>query len=281
MINSSVHVIMYLYYGLSALGPVAQPYLWWKKHMTAIQLVRGLARSHTSHLPGLDPPFIQLASPLTACLCVQHPVGLHHLLLFPLTLAHLRSRSSSSWSHCTSPSTTSCPAATTSTPSSSTSSGCMAPSSSCSSPISGITPTPKASGCPVCFSRMELQVPPKSRPTEKCGLARCPPKCLRTAPWAASDFSPPTPVTCDQGLRGQDRAGDRPSPHHSWYTGTMASVPHPLLPAGTKDMASLPSATPELGGQKGWTHFPLPALNLGEEHSGLAPTRVLWPFSSH
>lgn len=41
MINSSVHVVMYLYYGLSALGPVAQPYLWWKKHMTAIQLVRG------------------------------------------------------------------------------------------------------------------------------------------------------------------------------------------------------------------------------------------------
>lgn len=39
MINSSVHVVMYLYYGLSALGPVAQPYLWWKKHMTAIQLV--------------------------------------------------------------------------------------------------------------------------------------------------------------------------------------------------------------------------------------------------
>ncbi|XP_023390758.1 elongation of very long chain fatty acids protein 1 isoform X2 [Pteropus vampyrus] len=40
MINSSVHVIMYLYYGLSALGPVAQPYLWWKKHMTAIQLIQ-------------------------------------------------------------------------------------------------------------------------------------------------------------------------------------------------------------------------------------------------
>ncbi|XP_024902200.1 elongation of very long chain fatty acids protein 1 isoform X2 [Pteropus alecto] len=40
MINSSVHVIMYLYYGLSAVGPVAQPYLWWKKHMTAIQLIQ-------------------------------------------------------------------------------------------------------------------------------------------------------------------------------------------------------------------------------------------------
>ena len=47
MINSSVHVIMYLYYGLSALGLVAQPYLWWKKHMTAIQLVRGPSLTHS------------------------------------------------------------------------------------------------------------------------------------------------------------------------------------------------------------------------------------------
>lgn len=52
MINSSVHVIMYLYYGLSALGPVAQPYLWWKKHMTAIQLVRTQSLTH-SHPPDI------------------------------------------------------------------------------------------------------------------------------------------------------------------------------------------------------------------------------------
>lgn len=50
MINSSVHVIMYLYYGLSALGPVAQPYLWWKKHMTAVQLVRGLSLTYNHPL---------------------------------------------------------------------------------------------------------------------------------------------------------------------------------------------------------------------------------------
>ncbi|XP_029474845.1 elongation of very long chain fatty acids protein 1 [Rhinatrema bivittatum] len=40
MINSLVHVIMYFYYGLSAAGPRFQRYLWWKKHMTAIQLVQ-------------------------------------------------------------------------------------------------------------------------------------------------------------------------------------------------------------------------------------------------
>lgn len=39
MVNSVVHVIMYFYYGLSAAGPRFQKYLWWKKYMTAIQLV--------------------------------------------------------------------------------------------------------------------------------------------------------------------------------------------------------------------------------------------------
>lgn len=39
MVNAGVHVIMYTYYGLSAAGPRFQKYLWWKKHMTAIQLV--------------------------------------------------------------------------------------------------------------------------------------------------------------------------------------------------------------------------------------------------
>ncbi|XP_061835419.1 elongation of very long chain fatty acids protein 1a isoform X1 [Nerophis lumbriciformis] len=40
MINCGVHVIMYTYYGLSAAGPRFQKYLWWKKYMTAIQLMQ-------------------------------------------------------------------------------------------------------------------------------------------------------------------------------------------------------------------------------------------------
>lgn len=40
MVNSSVHVIMYFYYGVAAAGPRFQKFLWWKKYMTAIQLVR-------------------------------------------------------------------------------------------------------------------------------------------------------------------------------------------------------------------------------------------------
>lgn len=39
MVNSTVHIIMYFYYGLSAAGPRFQKFLWWKKYMTAIQLV--------------------------------------------------------------------------------------------------------------------------------------------------------------------------------------------------------------------------------------------------
>ncbi|KAI3368830.1 hypothetical protein L3Q82_025814 [Scortum barcoo] len=40
MVNSSVHVIMYFYYGLAAAGPRFQKFLWWKKYMTAIQLTQ-------------------------------------------------------------------------------------------------------------------------------------------------------------------------------------------------------------------------------------------------
>ncbi len=39
VVNACVHVIMYTYYGLAAAGPRFQKYLWWKKYMTAIQLV--------------------------------------------------------------------------------------------------------------------------------------------------------------------------------------------------------------------------------------------------
>ncbi|KAJ8395623.1 hypothetical protein AAFF_G00031040 [Aldrovandia affinis] len=40
LLNCIVHVIMYSYYGLSALGPAYQKYLWWKKYMTTVQLVQ-------------------------------------------------------------------------------------------------------------------------------------------------------------------------------------------------------------------------------------------------
>src|SRR6218665_2211953 len=33
-----IHVIMYSYYALAALGPNVQKYLWWKKYITQMQL---------------------------------------------------------------------------------------------------------------------------------------------------------------------------------------------------------------------------------------------------
>ncbi|XP_026328690.1 elongation of very long chain fatty acids protein 4-like [Hyposmocoma kahamanoa] len=39
-INSLVHIFMYTYYGLAALGPNVAKYLTWKKHMTKFQLIQ-------------------------------------------------------------------------------------------------------------------------------------------------------------------------------------------------------------------------------------------------
>ncbi|KAL5283771.1 hypothetical protein ACFFRR_006194 [Megaselia abdita] len=40
LINSFVHIIMYAYYLLSALGPQMQKYLWWKKYITNMQMIQ-------------------------------------------------------------------------------------------------------------------------------------------------------------------------------------------------------------------------------------------------
>lgn len=38
-LNTFVHIIMYSYYLIAALGPQYQKYLWWKKYLTTIQMV--------------------------------------------------------------------------------------------------------------------------------------------------------------------------------------------------------------------------------------------------
>lgn len=42
VINSFVHIYMYLYYMLAACGPKLQPYLWWKKYITVLQMAQFL-----------------------------------------------------------------------------------------------------------------------------------------------------------------------------------------------------------------------------------------------
>ncbi|KAG5318223.1 ELVL1 protein, partial [Pseudoatta argentina] len=39
-LNTFVHIIMYSYYLLAALGPHIQPYLWWKKYLTTLQMIQ-------------------------------------------------------------------------------------------------------------------------------------------------------------------------------------------------------------------------------------------------
>ena len=38
LINAPIHTIMYAYYGLAAIGPHMQKYLWWKRYITQIQI---------------------------------------------------------------------------------------------------------------------------------------------------------------------------------------------------------------------------------------------------
>jgi len=39
-LNMGVHVFMYFYYFMSSFGPSVQPYLWWKRYLTTMQLVQ-------------------------------------------------------------------------------------------------------------------------------------------------------------------------------------------------------------------------------------------------
>ncbi|XP_074109982.1 very long chain fatty acid elongase AAEL008004-like [Cotesia typhae] len=40
LLNTFVHIVMYGYYLLATLGPRIQPYLWWKKYLTALQITQ-------------------------------------------------------------------------------------------------------------------------------------------------------------------------------------------------------------------------------------------------
>lgn len=44
LLNTFVHIVMYSYYLFAAMGPQFQKYLWWKKYLTSLQMVRCHAR---------------------------------------------------------------------------------------------------------------------------------------------------------------------------------------------------------------------------------------------
>jgi len=39
-LNMGVHVVMYFYYLMSAMGPQVQKYLWWKRYLTSLQMIQ-------------------------------------------------------------------------------------------------------------------------------------------------------------------------------------------------------------------------------------------------
>ena len=48
-LNTMVHIIMYTYYLLAAMGPKYQKYIWWKKHLTLIQMIQfGIVLIHSA-----------------------------------------------------------------------------------------------------------------------------------------------------------------------------------------------------------------------------------------
>uniref|UniRef100_A0A336MNH3 Elongation of very long chain fatty acids protein n=1 Tax=Culicoides sonorensis TaxID=179676 RepID=A0A336MNH3_CULSO len=42
-LNTFVHIVMYTYYMLAAMGPKVQKYLWWKKYLTIFQMIQFIA----------------------------------------------------------------------------------------------------------------------------------------------------------------------------------------------------------------------------------------------
>ncbi|KAI4462094.1 fatty acid acyl transferase-related [Holotrichia oblita] len=43
LLNSFVHIVMYFYYMIAAMGPEYQRYIWWKKYLTTFQMVQFVA----------------------------------------------------------------------------------------------------------------------------------------------------------------------------------------------------------------------------------------------
>ncbi|KAL1464665.1 hypothetical protein WDU94_004292 [Cyamophila willieti] len=43
LLNTFVHIIMYFYYMVAAMGPQYQKYIWWKKYLTTFQMVQFVA----------------------------------------------------------------------------------------------------------------------------------------------------------------------------------------------------------------------------------------------
>lgn len=46
LLNTFVHIIMYFYYMVAAMGPQYQKYIWWKKYLTTLQIVSFIKKNN-------------------------------------------------------------------------------------------------------------------------------------------------------------------------------------------------------------------------------------------
>ncbi|GIY34616.1 elongation of very long chain fatty acids protein 7 [Caerostris darwini] len=71
-LNSVIHIIMYTYYGLAAMGPEMQKYLWWKEHLTKIQMWQFV----------IIIVFVIVIIPLSGCQTTQHGIYIEIFFAF-------------------------------------------------------------------------------------------------------------------------------------------------------------------------------------------------------
>jgi len=75
-LNCFVHVVMYSYYFLAALGPWIQPYLWWKRYITKLQMMQFIIFI----VHALQPLFIECSYPKVYCWIILGHGCLYFLL---------------------------------------------------------------------------------------------------------------------------------------------------------------------------------------------------------
>ncbi|KAF8782364.1 Elongation of very long chain fatty acids like protein [Argiope bruennichi] len=63
-LNSFIHIIMYTYYGLAAMGPEVRKYLWWKEYLTQLQMLQFV----------IIISFVTVIVPLSGCQTTQHGI---------------------------------------------------------------------------------------------------------------------------------------------------------------------------------------------------------------
>lgn len=87
-LNTFVHIIMYTYYMLAAMGPKVQKYLWWKKYLTVLQMVREIRKtlrrgSEDKLIQIFHSPFVAFIGPVRARHGPRVPVALQERLQLP------------------------------------------------------------------------------------------------------------------------------------------------------------------------------------------------------